>query len=133
MVFHKTEPFMNQHPSVVCCVMQPHMVNFVHQCSSQGIGTLGMHLHHAYQSKAEGGGSARPFFHLSICRWVDFFGGSICTIFPLNECYQDMSPPIGKTCLLSSPLSSMVPRAQKPPAVYSRQGKTDTHTISLTR
>jgi hypothetical protein len=49
----------------------------------------------------QGGGSARPFFHLSVVRWDS---GSVCTVLPLNTRTTN-------TCLLSSPLSSMVPRS----------------------
>jgi hypothetical protein len=73
------------HSTVVVCtsrflVVLRHFHPFIHQAPPRG-----------------GRWSARPFFHLSICRRVDL---SICTVFLLNGCYQDMSLPISKTCLL---------------------------------
>jgi hypothetical protein len=62
--------------------------------------TQSLSLHHA----ARRGGVCEALF-LSVRRCV---GVSICTVLSLNICYQDMSPLLSNTCLLSSSLSSVV-------------------------
>jgi hypothetical protein len=67
-----------------------------------------------YTTLLEGEGSSRPLFHpflwvcaASVCRFVDLY--RFATFLQLY--HQDISSPYSRTCLLSSPLSSVVPRS----------------------
>jgi hypothetical protein len=64
--------------------------------------------HHA---APEGGGSARPFFHLSICRSVPFCQLTIVPPRPISMSHLLSKTCRSKTCLFLSPLRSVVSRS----------------------